>query len=194
MPCQGWATEIGIFRVGGELVAAGYGRSEMIESEQRQTARLLLRRIAASDAPAIVAIQSDPRTNTHRPGGAPPHAESEQAVDGFIRCWREHGIGYWVVELAGEVVGVAGLRPFDFQERECWNLYYRFAPSTWGQGLAVEAASEAVAVAQAQRPPRPVVARTRPSNLAALRVAENAGLIRRPDLDADDFAVLARCW
>lgn len=166
----------------------------MIEIEKRRTARLLLRRITSADAPAIVAIQSDPRTNTHRPGGAPSRAESEEVVDGFIRCWRERGIGYWVVEFAGEVVGVAGVRPFDFRGRECWNLYYRFAPSMWGQGLAVEAAREAVAVAEAQRPGRPVVARTRPSNLPALQVAKNTGLIRRPDLDADDFAVLARGW
>jgi hypothetical protein len=36
---------------------------------ERKTARSRLRRIAADDLAAIVAIRSDPRTNRHRPGG-----------------------------------------------------------------------------------------------------------------------------
>jgi hypothetical protein len=51
-----------------------------------------------------------------------------------------------------------------------------------------------VVVARAQPPVRPVVARTRPGNAAAVKVAEAAGLTRRPGLDYDGFAVLAVGW
>ena len=108
--------------------------------------------------------------------------------------WQEDGIGYWVVELDAKVVGVAGVRPLQFRGRTCWNLYCRLAPEVWGMGLAVEAACEAVAVAEALHPDWPVRARTRPANGPAVRVAEGAGLTQRSDLDAGGFVVLARGW
>lgn len=163
-------------------------------AERRATSRLRLRRIAEADAATVAAIQRDPRTNGHRPGGPPSAADAEQDVRGFLSTWQEHGIGYWVVEFQASIVGVAGVRPFAFRGRDCWNLYYRFSPEVWGVGLAVEAAREAVAVAAEQPPARPVVARTRPSNQGAIRVAQNAGLTRRPELDGDGFIVLARQW
>lgn len=162
--------------------------------EDRTTSRLRLRRVTSGDLPAIVAIDSDPRTNRHRPDGAPSRRESEETVRQFVRGWEEHGVGYWTVEFGGVVVGVTGVRPLAFQGRHCWNLYYRFSPAAWGKGFAVEAAREAVTVAEALQPVRPVLARTRPANVAAVRVAERAGLDRRPDLDADGFVVLARGW
>jgi len=90
-------------------------------------------------------------------------------VHEFVRGWQEDGIGYWVVELDAKFVGVAGVRPLQFRGRTCWNLYYRFAPEVWGMGLAVEAACEAVAVAEALHPYWPVLARTRPANGPAVR-------------------------
>jgi len=148
----------------------------MTDVLDRRTARLHLRSLTTADAPVVAALQSDPRTNAHRPGGPPSREESEQAVHEFVRGWQEDGIGYWVVELDAKVVGVAGVRPLQFRGRTCWNLYYRFAPEVWGMGLAVEAACEAVAVAEALHPDWPVLARTRPANGPAVRVAEGAGL------------------
>jgi len=48
-----------------------YLRSMVTEIEVRMTARLRLRRPVMDDVKSIVAIDSDPRTNLHRPGGAP---------------------------------------------------------------------------------------------------------------------------
>jgi len=166
----------------------------MNELEDRGTGRLRLRRLTSDDAPTVLAIHTDPRTNAHRPGGTPSTADSEQVFQEFLRCWQDHGVGYWAVEFAGQVLGVAGVRPLRFRERECWNLYYRFAPEAWGKGLAAEAAREAVAVAENHRPGWPVLARTRPANSAAVRVAQKAGLTRRSDLDSDGFVLLARGW
>ena len=44
-------------------------------------------------------------------------------------------MGYWAVELGGQVIGILGVRPLAFRERECWNLYDRFAPEAWGKGV-----------------------------------------------------------
>jgi RimJ/RimL family protein N-acetyltransferase len=162
--------------------------------EDRTTSRLYLRRVTLDDLPAIVAIESDPATNEHRPGGARTPEDSERTVREFVQGWQEHGVGYWAVEFEGRLVGVVGVRPMEFRGLDSWNLYFRFSPAVWGKGLAVEASREAVAVAKALQTSWPVVARVRPTNKAALRVAERSGLTRRPDLDGDGFAVLARNW
>lgn len=160
----------------------------------RVTTNLRLQAVTLDDLPAVLAIEADPATNKHRPGGPPSAEDVEEHVRAWVRMWGEHGVGYWVAEHRGEVVGLVGVRPLDFHGRSCWNLYYRFSPSVWGKGLATEAASEAVAVAKAQEPVLPVIARTRPSNAAAVRVAERVGLERRADLDTDGFVVLVHGW
>ncbi len=112
----------------------------------------------------------------------------------FVRGWQEDGIGYWSLSSMRRLSVSRGVRPLQFRGRTCWNLYYRLAPKVWGMGLAVEAACEAVAVAEALHPDWPVRARTRPANGPAVRVAEGAGLTQRSDLDAGGFVVLARGW
>jgi ribosomal-protein-alanine N-acetyltransferase len=153
------------------------------------TPRLRLRRVTVADVRALAAISTDPRTNEHRPRGVPSRAESEEKeiVRGFIRDWGHHGIGYWVVEHLGEIIGVAGVRPVTLRERDCWNLYYRFSPASWGKGLAAEAARQAIVVAREREPARPVVARTRPGNTAAARLALAIGMVRSAELDGDGF-------
>jgi RimJ/RimL family protein N-acetyltransferase len=166
----------------------------MTDATSRATTKLLLRAVTLDDLPTVMAIETDPRTNEHRPGGPPSTEDVKEHLRAFVQVWEDHGVGYWVAEHEDEAVGLAGLRPLDFHGRSCWNLYYRFSPRVWGRGLATEAAREAVAVARAHEPVLPVVVRIRPSNKPAIGVAESAGLARRPDLDADRFFVLTDGW
>lgn len=115
-------------------------------------------------------------------------------LEDVVRSWRQHGVGYWAVERDGEFLGVAGLRATTVSGRDCWNLYYRLRPSVWGKGFATEAAREALDVAGKLRPRLPVIARTRPANDAAKKVAARAGMDRHPELDADGFEVFAHGW
>lgn len=163
--------------------------------EHRKTARLILRPIAASDRDAFVAIHVDPRTNAHAPGGAPLIDGAEAFLFSLVDAW-ENELSYWAVESPGDglVVGFAGVEARVVLDRPCWNLYYRFKPGAWGMGFATEVAREAVAIAEAIHPDRPTVARTRAGNIPAIRVAERAGLTRRPDLDHDAYAVLTTDW
>jgi RimJ/RimL family protein N-acetyltransferase len=162
--------------------------------EDRTTARLCLRRPVLDDLSSFVAIDSDPKTNLYRPGGAPSSERSAQTFREFLRAWDAHGVGYWVVELSDEVIGMAGVESQLFSNRSCWNLYYRLSPDVWGKSFAVEATNEAVAMASKKEPTWPVVARTRPLNYAAAHVAMKAGLQRRPELDVSGFEVFALGW
>jgi RimJ/RimL family protein N-acetyltransferase len=163
-------------------------RGEMVMAfSELFTERLRLRRITEADLDAVSAISTDPRTNEHRPGGAPTIEESHAIARDFIDDWQRHGIGYWLVEHQGRVVGVAGVKPVRLGGRDYWNLYYRFSPVVWGKGLAAEATRAAIAVAWEHTPARPVIARTRPTNTPAAQLALAIGLTRHPELDADGF-------
>jgi RimJ/RimL family protein N-acetyltransferase/adenylate kinase family enzyme len=160
-------------------------------ASERRTARLRLRQVTDADIPGVVAISTDPRTNRHRPDGTPTPDEAAAIAGRFVRGWEENGIGYWLVEYEGRNVGVAGITPITLGGAECWNLYYRFSPEVHGRGLAAEATREAIAVARELSPEWPVVARTRPDNEPAIRLARAIGLEPRPDLDADGFITFA---
>ena len=161
---------------------------------ERATARLRLRPILEDDLDTLVEIHADPATNAHAPDGPPSPEQARAMLTSFVASWDSADLSYWTVELERRVIGVAGVEQRDVLGRSCWNLYYRFAPAWWGRGYATEAAREAVQVGQLAEPTLPIAARTRPSNAPALRVAQRAGLVRRPDLDHDGFVVLASNW
>ncbi|MBB5958127.1 RimJ/RimL family protein N-acetyltransferase [Saccharothrix tamanrassetensis] len=150
------------------------------------TARLRLRRVSMDDLHAFVALETALRTRDGR--GAPDPAKSADYLADFVRVWEDGDLGYWTVRQGEHVVGFGGVRPKPWQDRRCWNLYYRVDPARWGQGIATEVSREAVAAAGTVRPEWPVLVETRPSNTAAIRVAEQAGLLRQDDLDG--YAVL----
>lgn len=161
-----------------------------------RTERLMLRGLRLDDGPALFAVDGDPATHQHDPAGpARDLAESEERLGEWLREWERHGFGYWAVTLpdAPDVIGFGGVRLIRWRERDALNLYYRFTPGAWGHGYATETARMAVALARAHLPQWPVIARTRPTNSAAMRVAEQAGLTRRPDLDTE-HVVLALGW
>jgi RimJ/RimL family protein N-acetyltransferase len=162
-----------------------------VPASERRTARLRLRRVTEDEIAAVVSFSTDPRTHRHRPGGSPTREEAESIARSFVEDWDANGLGYWVVEHEGRDVGVAGVKAAVIGGRPCWNLYYRFAPEVHGRGLASEAAREAVAAAREHTPQWPVVARTRPDNEPAARLARAIGLQRRPELDADGFIAFA---
>lgn len=160
----------------------------------RRTADLLLRPLTAVDVEALIDIETDPRTTRHSPAGPPTREQAEQLLLSVVAAWDAGGLHYWAVEHEQLLVGTAGLRPVMLQDRQCLNLYYRLSPDVWGGGLATQAAQEAVACAAELPGGLPVVARTRPSNAAAQRVALKAGLGRREDLDSSGFFTFAWRW
>jgi RimJ/RimL family protein N-acetyltransferase len=162
---------------------------------ERRTARLRLRRPVSSDLSWLTALYSDPRNYPHAPGGAHNAERARVKAAADVSDWEALGIGYWLVEQAGQPLGMLGVRPMPLAGRPAWNLYYRFMASARGRGFASESGREALAVAAALDPRRPVVVRTRPDNDPARRLAVTLGLQRRPELDAGDgFVVYASSW
>lgn len=113
------------------------------------SARLLLRPLLASDAPAMLALDSDPTVRRYLGGIGGPQAASladSEATIAFIQAqYAANGIGRWAVLLAatGEFMGWAGLKlvagPVNGQHT-FYDLGYRFLPRFWGQGYGFEAA------------------------------------------------------
>lgn len=125
------------------------------------------------------AIHADPRVWEHFPSGRHTSiVETEQALVSAVDGWDSGGLGYWSVRVEpnGPVIGCGGCRPVPDERR--WNLYYRFAPESQGNGYATELASEAIAAANAVRPDWPVVAYMLEHNTASWRVAERLDMYR----------------
>jgi RimJ/RimL family protein N-acetyltransferase len=160
-------------------------------SAELRTERLCLRAMTLADTTRVVGLYVDPRVNRHSPSGAPTAAESRDRVRESVAAWARNGIGYWIVEHEGQLAGVTGVRPTELAGDTYWNVFYRFAPETWGRGIAVEAVRAAVPVARVHVPGRRFVARTRPGNEAAIRLALAVGLSRAPELDSGGFVTYA---
>lgn len=172
-----------------------------------RTSRLLLRAPTVDDEEVLFAIHSDPATNRHNPDGPMRDRSTARGwITGLVTNWDKDGIAYWCVSLVDKptVIGFAGIEihqstgllPWlrEPPHREVFNLYYRLTPTAWGKGYATEAADMAVKAGRMLRADLPIVARTRISNVASIRVAEKVGLVRRPDLDESDRIVLVSDW
>jgi RimJ/RimL family protein N-acetyltransferase len=156
------------------------------DSEELLTARLSLRRPAPGDIDAIFSIHSDPATCVHNPSDA--LSRREEGLELFHRWndhWQRFGYGYWVVRRRGSdrQLGFCGTKFMDLNGMSVLNLFYRFEVSSWGQGVAGEAAKAVVGWVSERVPDLPVIARVRPANIASQRVAVRAGLGRVEHLD-----------
>jgi len=161
-----------------------------------RTDRLILRQPRSDDGPAMFAVHGDPATNRYNPAGPDPdRAASEETLRCWLRQWEDDGYGYWAVTPleGGTVLGFGGIMRLTWRDRDVLNLYYRLTPDAWGRGYATEVARTAVRLARSYVPRLPVIARTRPANIASIRTAERAGLVRRPDLDTEHI-VFALGW
>jgi RimJ/RimL family protein N-acetyltransferase len=163
----------------------------VLDPSELRTERLRLRAPTLSDMSRLVALTTDPRVHRHSPTGPPTLQQSRAAIRESIAAWHRDGIGHWVVEYDGRLTGVTGVRPIEINDDRYWNVYYRFAPETWGKGIASEAVRAGLAAARAYRPGCRFVVRTRPTNEAAIKLAQAVGLTRSPPLDADGFVTFA---
>jgi len=162
---------------------------QRFDNEQLLTERLSMRRPTRADVDAIHAIHRDPRACAHNPSDMlTTRRDAEDLYRRWAAHWQHHGFGYWVIRRrrgngSGAVLGFCGLKLMRLGGREVLNLFYRIAPSAWGDGVATEAATAVVAWAIAYVPEHPVIARVRPDNAASARVAARAGLRRAEQLD-----------
>ncbi|MFI7109005.1 GNAT family N-acetyltransferase [Nonomuraea sp. NPDC050227] len=144
-----------------------------------RTERMILSRIRLEDLEAVHEIHSDPRTNVYSSAGPTVDLEASRVMlDLWLADWADRGIGYWAARLTegSQVLGVGGLRHAALDGEDVLHLYYRFRPTAWGHGYAVELARAALRVGRGLGT---VVALIGDGNEPSRRVAEKAGLHRQ---------------
>ena len=149
-----------------------------------ESPRLRLRRLRPSDERALIALDSDP--DVMRYVGSPAGPRSPDEIAKRLRLWiaEDRGpLGFWVVEsrLDGGFRGLCALLPMPTGGDV--ELAYRLVRSSWGQGLATEAAKRLVEYAFEVVGLGKVVAVTYPDNRASQRVLEKIGFVSRGFID-----------
>ncbi len=151
------------------------------------TDRMVLRAATPEDADDLFPITSDPRTWTHAPHGRHPDlATTRDWLSRAAARWERDELSYWMARdrESGQVLGVGGVQR---QRTGNWNLYYRFAPETWGHGYATELGRAALDAAHACDNSVAVVAWILSGHAASQHVAQRLGLVDRgPHVDPSD--------
>lgn len=147
--------------------------------EGTRTERLDLAPPTAADVDEWFAIVTDPRLWRHFPSGRPTRRDETAAtLQRTADEWRQVGLGTWTVRRRGQrrVIGYGGC---SLRRNTFWNLSYRLAAESHGEGLATELAAEAVRQAHRVRPDTPVLALLLEHNRASAAVAQKIGLTLR---------------
>lgn len=141
------------------------------------TRRLRLRPRTVADLDACLEMDLDPMVGRYLyPLGRPTRGERREALTRQTAGdWPAVG-GVWVVEwrVKPDFLGWCGL--FPLEDSGLVEIGYRFVPSTWGQGVATEAAERVLAFGFDDLRLDPIVAVTHRENVASQKVLEKIGL------------------
>ncbi len=166
------------------------------------TERLRLRGWRRGDAPALAAMNADPEVMRYIGSGAKPYAEALERAESLVREPPGDGLGLWAIEEwatdewatdesgTGVFHGWAGLFPLDGTEEI--ELAYRLARSSWGRGIATEAARPLLAYGFDELRLEPIAAITAPENRASRRVLDKLGFAYRGLRSA--YGVVGCCY
>ena len=141
-----------------------------------RTARLIIRRFGLADAAFIVQLVNQPswlrwigNRNVHTLDDAETYLSS-----GPLSMYERYGVGLCGVELAGKLIGMAGL--IKRSPAAEIDLGYAFLPEYWGQGYATEVAQALLNYAiHMLKLPR-IIATTQLENQQSIKVLERIGM------------------
>lgn len=142
------------------------------------TPRLTLRPFTPADAELLHRILNEEGILRYFPRPSPPDlARVRSLIDGQLRHWEEHWLGWWAVELRsnGELIGWSGLQYLP--ETEEVEVGYLLSRAYWGQGLATEGALAALRYGVETLKLGSIIGIAHPENIASQRVLEKAGQI-----------------
>ena len=164
------------------------GRSRLYAPVVITTDRLVLRIPEPDDAEALLEFVGD-REALRWIGDGPGGLDKAQAIlERWIGRWERNGIGQFVVDLDGELIGRVGLIVWD---RRTWELSaydvarddaqaelgWALVTRAWGHGLATEAAKAVKDWWHATHGTERLVSLISPDNARSQRVAEKLGAV-----------------
>lgn len=143
------------------------------------TRRLRLRQWTAADLEPFAALNADPVV-MELMGGCLSRAQSDAFAQRAEAGIARRGWGVWALEVSdpAQFIGCVGLFETSFHAHftPCVELQWRLRRSSWGQGLATEAARECLRFAFEQLALPEVVAFTVPANARSRAVMERLGM------------------
>jgi RimJ/RimL family protein N-acetyltransferase len=150
--------------------------------EEVDTERLHLRRLQAADRDQMATVWADPDVwQSLRPGEPrDPEAAAAETVERHRRHWDEYGFGLWVAieRSTGELAGWIGASHPTFvpELADEIEIGWTLRRSSWGRGLATEAARVAAEAATTELAPDRLVSLILPTNTRSIAVAERLGM------------------
>ncbi|MDW5443438.1 GNAT family N-acetyltransferase [Polaromonas sp. SM01] len=153
----------------------------MTSPQTIDTPRLRLRQWRAEDRAPFAALNADPRVMEFFPALLSRSA-SDAMVDACSTLIAERGWGFWAAEIkaSGQFIGFVGVNvpttelPFS----PCVEIGWRLVANAWGQGLATEAETAALAFAFDTLELPEIVSFTALSNRRSQAVMERLGMLR----------------
>ena len=140
------------------------------------TARLRLRPLADSDVDALVPIYTDTGVTLYFRAAVPDRAAVAQTVRRRLTRPVGPGMGSWVMDFDGVVVGLAHVWPSQELPGRLPEMGWMLAPAYWGRGLATEAAAAVLDHARYRLGLPAVWALVHRENKASLAVAGRLGM------------------
>jgi RimJ/RimL family protein N-acetyltransferase len=141
------------------------------------------------DLDDIFRILSDRRST---PAGSPDAVNWREEAEGLFqrwdRQWEQHEAGWYVLRLRGgdRVIGFAGISQILWDGRPVLQLHCLLEQRARGQGYGREAASAVVAQANEYFELPPILARGRPQDAAAVRLALALGFKLDPEQGSEE--------
>lgn len=154
---------------------------QLLPLPELRTPRLLLRRITAADAPAILRMRSEPLMMRYL--DREPATSLDDALQhiNLIEANLADNVGVtWGLartEAPAELLGTCGIWRLDLYHHR-GEVGYALLPETWGQGLMQEALAEVCRYGFEQLRLHSLEANVNPHNAASIRVLERLGFVR----------------
>ncbi len=146
-----------------------------------ETDRFILRDIEMTDAPGILALDSDPEVHRYLDNDLIGTTEEAEAIITHVRKqYKDNGIGRWAIiaKATNEFVGWTGLK-FEEGVRTEFSYYdlgYRLRPKFWGQGIATETALLSLKYGFTELELAEICAAADVENVGSNKVLQKAGL------------------
>lgn len=141
------------------------------------TQRLQLRPFTPEDIQPLFAILQTPDIMQYFPNPLTPDLPRvERIVNNTIAHWREHGYGWWALELLYKSVLVGWCGLTFLPETEETEVAYLIAQEHWGQGLVPEAARFSLEFGFQTIGLERIICLTHPENFRSQRVAQKIGM------------------